>query len=212
MGRHMEGWVGGLQLFGLSLKDRELSDGLEVVLGRVSTRVSQYLIDEVIGVQPPKIRAFLEATAPLDRFTSKRQGSDRHGGCRRSHRPGLREQSPPRSSRRRAPLVPLSPYFLRGRKRAYQGAFAEEAISHLPAGRLVVRAQGIASKTPSATPSRPRISSLPRTCSKITCFSSTTATNMLQGGGGSHGCPMKSSCIAPCSGSTIAAKRSTPSS
>lgn len=68
VGRHMEGWVGGLQLFGLSFKDKGPSDELDAALTRGSMRVSEYLVDEVIGVQPPKVRAFLEATAPLDRF------------------------------------------------------------------------------------------------------------------------------------------------
>jgi LuxR family maltose regulon positive regulatory protein len=68
VGRHMEGWVGGLQLFGLSFKEKGASEGLDVALARGSMRVSEFLIDEIIAVQPPKVRAFLEATAPLDRF------------------------------------------------------------------------------------------------------------------------------------------------
>ncbi len=67
--RRMEGWVGGLQLFGLSYKDKGASDQLSVVLDGGNTKVSEYLIDEVINVQPARVRSFLEATAPLDRFS-----------------------------------------------------------------------------------------------------------------------------------------------
>jgi LuxR family transcriptional regulator, maltose regulon positive regulatory protein len=67
----MEGWVGGLQLFGLSLKDKETPGELVDLLNNGNQKVSEYLIDEIIGVQPPKIRAFLEATVPLDRFSAE---------------------------------------------------------------------------------------------------------------------------------------------
>lgn len=67
--RRMEGWVGGLHLFGLSLKGRKAPEELGEALNKGSRKASEYLIDEVISVQPPKIRAFLEQTAPLDRFS-----------------------------------------------------------------------------------------------------------------------------------------------
>ncbi len=69
--RHMEGWVGGLQLLGLSLRGKGVSDELGDMLSRGNRKAWDYLIDEVISTQPHKIKAFLEATAPLDRFDAE---------------------------------------------------------------------------------------------------------------------------------------------
>lgn len=67
--RQADGWVAGLQLFGLCRKGEGLPNGgfkkALVDLGREATT---YLVNEVISVQPPNVRAFLEATALLDRF------------------------------------------------------------------------------------------------------------------------------------------------
>lgn len=67
---HMEGWVGGLQLFGLSLKGKETVDALSRILSKASEEAADYLIDEVVSTQPAKVRAFLGATALLDRFNA----------------------------------------------------------------------------------------------------------------------------------------------
>ncbi len=67
--RRMEGWVGGLQLFALSLKGQKAAAGLGGVLRDVCARSNDYLFDEVINAQPEKVKAFLHATALLDRFT-----------------------------------------------------------------------------------------------------------------------------------------------
>lgn len=69
--RQMEGWVGGLQLLGLSLRGRDAPQGLSEVLGKGNRQAWDYLMDEVITMQPRKVRIFLEATAPLDRFTAE---------------------------------------------------------------------------------------------------------------------------------------------
>lgn len=69
IGKHMEGWVGGLQLLGLSLKEKELPEELGDMLGKSKRQAWEYLMDEVINVQSSKVRVFLEATAPLDRFS-----------------------------------------------------------------------------------------------------------------------------------------------
>jgi LuxR family maltose regulon positive regulatory protein len=66
--RLLEGWVGGLQLFGLCLKDKETAKGLGDILNRTCREASDYLIDEVLGAQPEKVRAFLQATCLLERF------------------------------------------------------------------------------------------------------------------------------------------------
>jgi LuxR family maltose regulon positive regulatory protein len=68
--RHMDGWIGGLQLLGLSLKGRDAPEGLGDLLNKGSRKIWDYLIDEVIAVQSHKVRSFLEATAPLDRFSA----------------------------------------------------------------------------------------------------------------------------------------------
>ena len=64
-----EGWVGGLQLFGLSWnKNRAYSSPITGVDG-VNDMTTEYLIDEVLSVQSEKIRKFLSTTCFLDRFT-----------------------------------------------------------------------------------------------------------------------------------------------
>ncbi len=69
--RHVEGWVGGLQLFGLSRKDRDVPRDLASALQRLDRDATDYLVDEVISVQSEKIRNFLQATALLDRFNAE---------------------------------------------------------------------------------------------------------------------------------------------
>lgn len=66
--RLTEGWVGGLQLFGLSLKNKEAAYDLSAALSGLRSDATNYLVDEVISVQPKKVRDFLETTALLDRF------------------------------------------------------------------------------------------------------------------------------------------------
>ena len=63
-----EGWVGGLQLLGLSLKGKKTPDDLGAMLKKLEQDATDYLVDEVINVQSGKVRAFLETTALLDRF------------------------------------------------------------------------------------------------------------------------------------------------
>lgn len=67
---HMEGWVGGLQLFGLALRGRKTVDALSAVMSRAYDEAADYLVDEVVETQPEKTRRFLQATALLDRFNS----------------------------------------------------------------------------------------------------------------------------------------------
>ena len=68
--RHMDGWIGGLQLLGLSLKGRNAQEDLGELLSKGNRKIWDYLMEEVITVQPHKVRSFLEATAPLDRFSA----------------------------------------------------------------------------------------------------------------------------------------------
>jgi LuxR family transcriptional regulator, maltose regulon positive regulatory protein len=69
--RHMDGWVGGLQLLGLSLHGKDVPGNLPELLNKGNRSVWDYLIEEVTAVQSPRIRSFLEATAPLDRFSAE---------------------------------------------------------------------------------------------------------------------------------------------
>jgi LuxR family transcriptional regulator, maltose regulon positive regulatory protein len=68
--RHMEGWVGGLQLFGLSLRGKETVETLSNVLNRACEDAADYLIDEVVTIQTEKTRTFLYTTALLGRFNA----------------------------------------------------------------------------------------------------------------------------------------------
>lgn len=68
--RHVEGWVGGLQLFGLSLKGGDAERDLGSSLRRLDEDATDYLVDEVISVQSERVRTFLQATALLDRFSA----------------------------------------------------------------------------------------------------------------------------------------------
>lgn len=68
LGRYMEGWVGGLQLFGLSLKGKYTPHGLGDILTRALKETTDYLLDEVINAQPERIKTFVCKTAILDRF------------------------------------------------------------------------------------------------------------------------------------------------
>jgi LuxR family maltose regulon positive regulatory protein len=68
--RHTEGWVGGLQLFGLSLRGKKIPDNLRSALARVDQDAKEYLVNEVVNVQSGKVRGFLETTALLDRFNA----------------------------------------------------------------------------------------------------------------------------------------------
>jgi LuxR family transcriptional regulator, maltose regulon positive regulatory protein len=65
---HMEGWVGGLQLFGLSLRGKGVLSGINDLRTRLCSEVTDYLVDQVINGQPERVRRFLLATALLDRF------------------------------------------------------------------------------------------------------------------------------------------------
>lgn len=67
---YAEGWVGGLQLVGLALREIEKQGQLKEVLKTASRITADYLIGEIIDVQEEKVRSFLYASALLDRFNA----------------------------------------------------------------------------------------------------------------------------------------------
>ena len=67
--RQMEGWMGGLQLLALLIKGKKSFSSITDALCRADRMSRPYLIDEVVDIQPEKVKTFLEATALLDRFT-----------------------------------------------------------------------------------------------------------------------------------------------
>ncbi len=69
--RYTEGWIGGLQLLGLTLQADPTLKGLALFSNKASREtVAGYLIEEVVNAQPENIKSFLRATAFLDRFNA----------------------------------------------------------------------------------------------------------------------------------------------
>ena len=66
--RRTEGWIAGLQLASLSLRDAEDPEGLVAGLSGMDAGFADYLADDVLARQPAAIVSFLLQTAILDRF------------------------------------------------------------------------------------------------------------------------------------------------
>lgn len=67
--QRLEGWIAGLKMASLSLGDREsLRDMTDALLDN-EVYVADYLVDEVIAGQPPKIQRFLLKTSILDQVS-----------------------------------------------------------------------------------------------------------------------------------------------
>ena len=67
---HTEGWIAGLQMAALSMRDRQ--DGIGFIEGFSGTNryILDYLLEEVLAIQPPEIQHFLLYTSILDRMTA----------------------------------------------------------------------------------------------------------------------------------------------
>jgi LuxR family maltose regulon positive regulatory protein len=63
-----EGWVAGLQLAALSLRDQASMQNLVADTSTAPRYIAEYLIDEVLEHQPEDVQAFLLQTAPLERL------------------------------------------------------------------------------------------------------------------------------------------------
>ena len=64
-----EGWVAGLQLAALALRDQATRRDLPSTTGVPTRYVAEYLIGEVLEQQPADVQAFLRQTSLLDRLT-----------------------------------------------------------------------------------------------------------------------------------------------
>jgi LuxR family maltose regulon positive regulatory protein len=65
-----EGWIAGLQMAALSLRDRPDGSAVLVALSGTHRFILDYLVEEVLDRQSPGIREFLLRTSILDRMTS----------------------------------------------------------------------------------------------------------------------------------------------
>jgi LuxR family maltose regulon positive regulatory protein len=65
-----EGWIAGLQLAALSMRDRSDAADFVAAFSGSHRHVIDYLADEVLARQPEEVRGFLCQTAILDRLTA----------------------------------------------------------------------------------------------------------------------------------------------
>lgn len=71
LGRRTEGWIAGLQLAGLSLRNGAEVHSFLTEFGGTNRQVAEYLLEEVLHQQPAQIQAFLLQTSILDRFCAE---------------------------------------------------------------------------------------------------------------------------------------------
>jgi LuxR family maltose regulon positive regulatory protein len=69
--RHVEGWAAGLQLIGVSVRTKGRVADVSNILNQAHDQVANYLVNDILKLQPDKIRTFILATALLDRFNPK---------------------------------------------------------------------------------------------------------------------------------------------
>ncbi len=65
-----EGWIAGLQMAALSMRDRKNILGFIEGFSGTNRYILDYLLDEVLASQPPEIQHFLLYTSILDRLTA----------------------------------------------------------------------------------------------------------------------------------------------
>jgi LuxR family transcriptional regulator, maltose regulon positive regulatory protein len=65
-----EGWIAGLQMAALSMRDREDVIGFIEGFSGTNRYILDYLLEEVLASQPPEIQRFLLYTSILDRLTA----------------------------------------------------------------------------------------------------------------------------------------------
>ena len=65
-----EGWIAGLQMAALSLRDRKDIIGFIEGFSGTNRYILEYLLEEILAKQPPEIQRFLLYTSILDRLTA----------------------------------------------------------------------------------------------------------------------------------------------
>ena len=65
-----EGWIAGLQMAALSMRDREDVRGFIEGFSGTNRYILDYLLEEVLASQPPEIQRFLLYTSILERLTA----------------------------------------------------------------------------------------------------------------------------------------------
>jgi LuxR family transcriptional regulator, maltose regulon positive regulatory protein len=66
---HTEGWIAGLQLAALSMRGREDIAGFIEAFAGDNRYILDYLVEEVLQLQPARVRVFLLQTSILDRLS-----------------------------------------------------------------------------------------------------------------------------------------------
>jgi LuxR family maltose regulon positive regulatory protein len=88
-----EGWIAGLQMAALSLRDRKDVSGFIAGFSGTNRYILDYLLEEVLARQSPEIQRFLLFTSILERLTAPLcdavlagdEGSEREGDDRSTH-------------------------------------------------------------------------------------------------------------------------------
>lgn len=68
MNQYVEGWAAGLQLIGMEIRSKGSNFDLSKILNQAHDQIAGYLIHDIIGMLPEKIRSFILTTVLLDRF------------------------------------------------------------------------------------------------------------------------------------------------
>ncbi|MEZ4713927.1 MAG: LuxR C-terminal-related transcriptional regulator [Caldilineaceae bacterium] len=71
LGKRTEGWIAGLQLAGLSLRNVTDIEHFLTDFGGTNRHIAEYLLEEVLEHQPPAMQKFLLQTSILDRFCAE---------------------------------------------------------------------------------------------------------------------------------------------
>ena len=120
-----EGWIAGLRLMKLSLRDAEDPEARAREYSGPDRIVVDYPVDEVLAMQPPEVREFLASTAPLPRFCAAL--CDHVLGDRPSA-PAARELL----GRLEQDNLFLVPFGTDGKWYRYQHLFRDLLLDHLP--------------------------------------------------------------------------------
>lgn len=71
LSQYMEGWIGGIQLFGLLIRGHQGKQSFKRALMKARRQSTNYLMDQVIDHLPEPVAQFIFSTALLDRFNTE---------------------------------------------------------------------------------------------------------------------------------------------